>query len=208
MERGPSEKTEGRASELNTTKEKVIPVLDGKDLEKIASKARIVGIGEVPEWLIDNLYLVSGYRVDFQRKRDLFKSLFMKHNELLNIWTHLIGGIIFICLLVHVCFNLDYYLMATKRLVFNEAAMEKIQVIFEQQHLYFKKETESILADVQYEAEHFDFSKHLSEMRECVRNYSSDFLTHCKENLLALKEIASGDTKVYEVTMTPILEMV
>ena len=60
-----------------------------------------------PEWLVDNEYILHGYRVDFSRGRDLFKSLLMRHNELLNIWTHLIGGLIFIALVVYVAFYFD-----------------------------------------------------------------------------------------------------
>ena len=67
----------------------------------------IVHREHAPDWLIDNKYILHGYRVDFQRKRDLIKSLFMKHNELLNIWTHLIGGIIFIVFVFYMIFYFD-----------------------------------------------------------------------------------------------------
>ncbi len=62
-----------------------------------------------PEWLVDNEYILHGYRVHFGRGRDLLKSLFMRHNELLNIWTHLIGGIIFVALVIYVIFYFDVF---------------------------------------------------------------------------------------------------
>ena len=68
------------------------------DMKKIPM---IVHREQAPDWLIDNKYILYGYRVDFQRKRDLLKSLFMKHNELLNIWTHLLGGVFFILLVFY-----------------------------------------------------------------------------------------------------------
>ena len=54
-------------------------------------EARIVGIEEAPHFLIDNKYLLTGYRKNFRRMKHIFKSLFMPHNETFNIWTHLLG---------------------------------------------------------------------------------------------------------------------
>lgn len=72
-------------------------------------KPMIVHQEHAPEWLVDNKYILHGYRVDFTNKRDLVKSLFMKHNELLNIWTHLIGGLIFIGLVFYILFYFDVF---------------------------------------------------------------------------------------------------
>ncbi len=81
--------------------------LDPKaDLKKVPM---IVHREQAPDWLIDNKYILYGYRVDFQRKRDLVKSLFMKHNELLNIWTHLLGGVFFILLVFYMIFYFDLF---------------------------------------------------------------------------------------------------
>lgn len=67
---------------------------------------RIVSAKEAPEWMIDNYYLLTGYRVGFKTPARLLRTLFMKHNELLNIWTHLIGSLIFI--------GLFYYIIVEK----------------------------------------------------------------------------------------------
>ncbi len=48
-------------------------------------------------------YIRSGYRINFSRKRAIMKSLFMKHNETLNVWTHLIGFIIIILFILKLC---------------------------------------------------------------------------------------------------------
>ena len=77
------------------------------EIISVKGKPMIVHQDHAPEWLVDNKYILYGYRVDFSRKRDLLKSLFMKHNELLNIWTHLIGGIIFIILIFYIIFYFD-----------------------------------------------------------------------------------------------------
>jgi hypothetical protein len=97
------EMTEQREESNNNMFENAInPVLDTQDnhghqLEKEhIHEPQITTFDRTPSWLKDNEFLLRGYRVNFNRKRDLFKSLFRMHNETLNIWTHLIGGLIFV----------------------------------------------------------------------------------------------------------------
>jgi len=49
---------------------------------------------DLPGWLQDNHFILSGYRVNFSCSLCM-KSLFHKHNETWCIWTHLIGFLIF-----------------------------------------------------------------------------------------------------------------
>jgi len=49
--------------------------------------------------MIDNEYVIHGYRIGFSSKRKLARSLFMLHNESVNVWTHLIGVFCFILLI-------------------------------------------------------------------------------------------------------------
>jgi len=58
-------------------------------------------IEEAEQFYRVNPYILTGYRVNFNSFRRLFRSLFMLHNETINIWTHLIGGLIFIFLIIH-----------------------------------------------------------------------------------------------------------
>jgi adiponectin receptor len=51
-------------------------------------------------YLADNSYIRSGYRLNYS-VRDCFLSLFELHNETLNVWTHIIGSIIFVSLMVY-----------------------------------------------------------------------------------------------------------
>ena len=55
---------------------------------------------EVPEFLQSNPYILSGYRLCLSPNRCL-KSIFVWTNETLNIWTHLLGFLIFAVLLVY-----------------------------------------------------------------------------------------------------------
>lgn len=57
---------------------------------------------EVHTWLVYNEYILRGYRVHYHNYKVLFKSLFLTHNETSNIWSHLLGAIAFIGLLLYI----------------------------------------------------------------------------------------------------------
>jgi adiponectin receptor len=62
----------------------------------------IVGkIHEAPEFLRDNEYIHSGYRINFNSAKHIFKSLFMLHNEFVNVWSHLLGAALLIFLIIY-----------------------------------------------------------------------------------------------------------
>ena len=62
----------------------------------------VVNIEKAPSWMVDNKFLKRGYRINLNTFSTTLKSLFMKHNELMNVWTHLIGTIVFLAILLHV----------------------------------------------------------------------------------------------------------
>ena len=49
---------------------------------------------------IDNPFILRGYRCQFNSWFDILKTLFIIHNETVNIWTHMLGCILFIVLLL------------------------------------------------------------------------------------------------------------
>ncbi|OMJ66997.1 hypothetical protein SteCoe_35968 [Stentor coeruleus] len=51
------------------------------------------------EFIKDNEYIRHGYRMNFNSSRKILNSLFMIHNETANVWSHLLGVLIFFCLL-------------------------------------------------------------------------------------------------------------
>ena len=56
---------------------------------------------EADEYMLHNNYIMTGYRINFDSYGKIIRSLFMIHNETINIWTHLIGGLIFLYLVKH-----------------------------------------------------------------------------------------------------------
>lgn len=62
----------------------------------------IIGrITEAPEHHRDNEFIHSGYRINFNSSKHVLKSLFMIHNESVNIWSHLLGAGLIIILVAY-----------------------------------------------------------------------------------------------------------
>lgn len=74
------------------------------ELDQSEVELHIGGIEEAPEWLIDNHFVLTGYRLGFSKVKDVLRSLFMIHNETTNIWSHLSGVLLFIMLMTYIIF--------------------------------------------------------------------------------------------------------
>ncbi|KAK9888306.1 hypothetical protein WA026_000567 [Henosepilachna vigintioctopunctata] len=82
--------------------------ISGNDLSLLAFQAesavrKIIDVGwsvrhfqNLPNWLQDNDYLLFGHRPPLPSFDACFKSIFRLHTETINIWTHLLGCMIFI----------------------------------------------------------------------------------------------------------------
>lgn len=57
--------------------------------------------------MIDNKFIHSGYRVNYNSFKLTVKSLFHFHNELINIWSHLIGAVIALLAIVYIAVYLN-----------------------------------------------------------------------------------------------------
>lgn len=64
-------------------------------------------IKNAPHYLVDNEYIQRGYRINFNSHGIICKSLFMLHNESVNVWSHLIGVLIFLFLFLWTVFYLN-----------------------------------------------------------------------------------------------------
>ena len=88
--------------------------------ENKEKKGKFVGnCKECPEWMFVNEHIEEGYRVGYGYK-DLFFSIFQLHNETANIWTHLLGAVLFVYL-----FFMAYFYIYIPRMKF-EAFLDKL----------------------------------------------------------------------------------
>ncbi len=70
------------------------PMYASRDIPRIGRKE------EVEPEDVFNDYLLSGYRINYNSWKQILSSLFEWHNETVNIWTHLLGFIVFTILLM------------------------------------------------------------------------------------------------------------
>lgn len=63
-------------------------------------KYQLIGYHSLPGYLRDNEFILGYYRSEWPLKQS-FLSIFSIHNETLNVWTHLIGFFLFLCLTIY-----------------------------------------------------------------------------------------------------------
>ena len=57
---------------------------------------------DCPDDLKDNSFITGGYRIGYPGVYNGFRTLFMAHNETVNVWTHLLGKLFFLGVLIFV----------------------------------------------------------------------------------------------------------
>ena len=96
----------------------------------------------------DNEYIIRGYRINFNSPRKILKSLFMIHNETVNVWTHLIGTIFFIMMFFYTAFLIGKYWSVIEDLHINlnylRQEMYTIKTPYSDKFHYFDNMTEKI----------------------------------------------------------------
>ena len=73
---------------------------DEKYLNKISDKVIVGKYSEAPDYLKDNEYIKNGYLLNCHTIKLVLRSLFVCSNETINVWSHLIGCIISITLII------------------------------------------------------------------------------------------------------------
>ena len=57
-------------------------------------------VNDAPEFSKDNEYIINGYRINFHTCQTILGSLCLCHNETVNVWTHLVGALFTILLII------------------------------------------------------------------------------------------------------------
>ena len=72
-------------------------------MQKASMEPRIGRREEAPQFVKDfyNPFILTGYRINFDSHTSVWGSIFMKHNETCNIWTHLLGALAFLFMLLN-----------------------------------------------------------------------------------------------------------
>ena len=80
--------------------------------EKYEGKTNLVLIGsyyETEEFMKDNEYIKNGYRINCDSLWKCLKSLFVIHNESINIWSHLLGSVFMFFLIFYTMIFITSY---------------------------------------------------------------------------------------------------
>lgn len=75
------------------------------DIESKSQQPFIGTYEQYPVDLRDNEWLKTGYRCEFNTWTDIWKSLFMWHNETVNVWSHMLGCFGFIIAVLVIAFG-------------------------------------------------------------------------------------------------------
>ena len=62
---------------------------------------------EQPEWMRDNEYILTRYRIDYEGTREVASTFCMCHNETVNIWSHFIGSVIMLTIGIFILVNYE-----------------------------------------------------------------------------------------------------
>lgn len=69
---------------------------------------RVDELDDVHKFQQDNEFIIKGYRLYFNTTKKIIRSLFLVHNETVNIWTHLVGALMFLMIILSFIFSTDF----------------------------------------------------------------------------------------------------
>lgn len=67
-----------------------------KAVEEKIESTLLLAWDELPAWRQDNAFITTGYRPTTNSYQHSLASIFSVHNESVNIWTHLLGALVFV----------------------------------------------------------------------------------------------------------------
>jgi len=75
---------------------KEVTEVPGKVVGKVVNHWNHLSFAKLPNWMRDNEYIMFNYRPELNSFKECFKSILGVHSETGNIWTHLIGFVVFV----------------------------------------------------------------------------------------------------------------
>jgi len=110
--------------------ESVIDLLEKKDMKRFTEMEnghlKLITYNQCPKWLADNPYIITNYRPPCYSYYACIKSLLYIHNETGNIYTHLVGEVLFTIFYIVTAFQ---YIPSFKILESLEIAVISLSVI-------------------------------------------------------------------------------
>ena len=94
-----------------------------KQLEK--DEILLGNLEDIPKYFRHNEYIIKGYRVNCNSISKAFKSLFILHNESVNVWSHLSGAFFIIILICYTSFFITNYKTLLKNVKISFYEIEK-----------------------------------------------------------------------------------
>ena len=82
----------------------ILKNIKNKKIKKTKEDKNEIIIGkysEAPDYLKDNEYIKNGYLINCNTFKKVLRSLFICSNETINVWSHLIGLIFSILLIIY-----------------------------------------------------------------------------------------------------------
>ncbi|KIP07329.1 hypothetical protein PHLGIDRAFT_105796 [Phlebiopsis gigantea 11061_1 CR5-6] len=82
-----------------------VPLLKPETLDQQHARNRTICFDELPAWRQDNPAVVTGYREGVENWQACLSTIWWWHNETVNIWTHLLGGLASMSLAVYIIYK-------------------------------------------------------------------------------------------------------
>ena len=150
---------------------------------------------EAPKFLQDNEYIKNGYLIYCNTFNKIIKSFLILHNETINIWSHLLGAIFFLCLIFYTSIfitnlktqlaniRIDSSLFASKAKEIKGESNEVINNIYK-----LTKEIESNFKFLEKENIYTKFFNKINYLNEEIKNNTFPSTPSFSSEISSLKE--------------------
>ena len=118
---------------------------------------------EAPKFMQDNEFIKGGYLLNCTSFKKTFKSLFMWHNETINIWSHLLGAIFFFALIFYTSIFITNYNSQLNEIKKDISKIEsKVEYLYEESTDILNNTYNSI-KDIKNHFQHFNKNSNYRE---------------------------------------------